>query len=79
MKDTHAMLEYQIALYGLFVKCLLNRKWNISRESIVEESKSLESIMDSFTNHIGERDMVEKKEKILRSDSAKYYLASQIY
>ena len=26
MKDTHAMLEYQIALYGLFVKCLLNRK-----------------------------------------------------
>ena len=64
LKEIHAILEYQVALYGLFVERLLNKKWNLSRENIVEESKLLESIIDYFTNWIGERDRIEKEEKI---------------
>ena len=75
----HAMLEYIIAVHSLFIERLLNNKWNLTRNNIDKESKTLSEIIDYFGSWNAKRTDVAKNEKLTATKSSKYYIAYQTY
>ena len=77
--ETYAMLEYLIAVHDLFIERLLNKKWNLIRNNIDKESKTLSEILYYFGSWNAERTDVATNEKLTAIQSSKYYIAYQTY
>lgn len=75
MVRTHTMLEYLIAVYGLFTERLLNIKWNLTRKNIDKESETLREILNYFNSQNVERTDVAKDKQLTAAQNSKQYIA----
>ena len=51
LRSNYCFLRYQIAVYGIFVERLLNRKWQLKKCNIDMETTVLTNMIESFFNN----------------------------
>ena len=54
-KETYAMLQYLVAVHGIFFEILLNKNWNLSKPNIEREQDIFTKIIDYFRAWIAEQ------------------------
>ena len=78
-KETHAMLEYLVAVNGLYPERLVNRLWKLNKKYIESKIVAFNKILQYFSDWVSERDDVMKEEGLSLSDVSTYYIGTQTH
>ena len=76
---TYTLLEYQVAVYGIFVERLLNRFWSITKDNIEVESKVLSNIMQYFSKWMIETDIEDEEQNVGKRILDSYHISHKTY
>ena len=76
---TYTLLEYQVAVYGIFVERLLNRFWSITKDNIEVESKVLSNIMQYFSRWMIETDIEDEEQNVGKRTLDSYHISHKTY
>ena len=49
LKEYIAILEYQIAVHGIYIERFINKNWNLKRENLASEKEIITHVIRYFT------------------------------
>ena len=64
IKSAISLLQYQIAIYGIYIERLMNPCWKLTKGNINKESNILEEIVSYFDVWMEQRSVVKVKESL---------------
>ena len=73
------MLRYTVAVHGIFVERLLNRKWSLNNDNIAVETEIMKKCLLFFEHWKCEIDEMVKKKTISRNEAEKLFIAGKTY
>ena len=74
-----AIIQYQIAVHGIYIERLLNKKWRLTRDNILSEKEILKKSIRYFTEWRHQKIHVMSTMKMNRKDTDKFYMADQTF
>ena len=72
-----ALLKYQVAIFGIFVERLLNKRWKLTSNNLQEEQQILYEIIGFFRNWNSANEETNKKNKVSKSIGEKICIAKK--
>ena len=74
IQSSISLLQYQIAIFGIYIQRLMNSRWKLTKENIEKESKILDEIGTYFDDWLEQRSIAKEKENIQDSKVEKYFI-----
>ena len=74
-----AMLEYQIAVHGIYIERFINKEWQLNRDNIDSEKEVLTHAIRYFTEWKAQRGHVISSMNLTKRDTEKYFMADITY
>ena len=79
IQSSISLLQYQIAIFGIYIERLMNARWKLTKENIKKESQILDEIGTYFDDWLEQRSIVKEKENIPDSKVEKYFISMLTY
>ena len=64
IKQSHCLMEYLVAVHGIFIERLLNKNWKISRDNICQETENMKEAVTYFTDWMSQKADVQVEKNI---------------
>ena len=79
VKSYISILQYQIAVHGIYIERFINKKWRIDRGNILSEKEIVKCALRYFTGWKFQRVNVTTQIKMTRRDADTFFIADQTF
>ena len=77
LTSEYSLLKYQVAIHGIYIERLLNKRWKLTNENIDEEETIMKSILSFFYDWRMEILLSNAKYAVTSKEGERYFIAKK--